>query len=248
VQAPPRTALSGPTLVRLLARFAQADVPEPRAPLSDRLSEWLGWTDAITLSTALASAGADGAPARVRRAAYAPTSAGSDAQALATRARGALVDAIAAATRDPSARKGARNGDGVSAPPPDYADFRQRYQSLQQAMESDIGDLRQRLRATLAALTPGMARLATVDAVMERSLGARERTLLAAVPTLLGAHFERLRGDAQAATPTDAADEAPAAPDAWLRAFRNDMQSVLLAELDVRFQPVEGLLAALRAC
>jgi hypothetical protein len=28
--------------------------------------------------------------------------------------------------------------------------------------------------------------------------------------------------------------------------FRKDMQSVLLAELDIRFQPVEGLLAALR--
>jgi hypothetical protein len=28
--------------------------------------------------------------------------------------------------------------------------------------------------------------------------------------------------------------------------FRMDIQSVLLAELDVRFQPVEGLLAALR--
>jgi hypothetical protein len=26
--------------------------------------------------------------------------------------------------------------------------------------------------------------------------------------------------------------------------FRKDMQSVLLAELDLRFQPVEGLLAA----
>jgi len=33
----------------------------------------------------------------------------------------------------------------------------------------------------------------------------------------------------------------------WLDVFRKDMQSVLLAELDVRFQPVEGLLAALRA-
>ena len=32
---------------------------------------------------------------------------------------------------------------------------------------------------------------------------------------------------------------------AWLDVFRKDIQSVLLAELDLRFQPVEGLLAAL---
>ncbi|MGE8634372.1 MAG: DUF3348 family protein, partial [Achromobacter piechaudii] len=36
-------------------------------------------------------------------------------------------------------------------------------------------------------------------------------------------------------------------PGAWLDVFRKDMRSVLLAELDVRLQPVEGLLAALRA-
>ena len=33
----------------------------------------------------------------------------------------------------------------------------------------------------------------------------------------------------------------------WLETFRKDMRSVLLAELDVRLQPVEGLLATLRA-
>ncbi|MBN3806694.1 DUF3348 domain-containing protein, partial [Paraburkholderia sp. Ac-20336] len=45
-----------------------------------------------------------------------------------------------------------------------------------------------------------------------------------------------------------AGHRAPVTQDAWLDVFRKDMQSVLLAELDVRFQPVEGLLAALRAC
>lgn len=45
--------MSGPTLVRLLARLADADVPESRQSLSDRLSQWLGWTDAISLSSAL---------------------------------------------------------------------------------------------------------------------------------------------------------------------------------------------------
>ena len=90
---------------------------------------------------------------------------------------------------------------------------------------------------------------------MEQALGARERTLLGTVPTLLGPHFERLRaaaeagGAAEAAERPDGASAAPPTPSrAWLEAFRKDMQSVLLAELDVRFQPVDGLLAALRSC
>jgi hypothetical protein len=46
--------------------------------------------------------------------------------------------------------------------------------------------------------------------------------------------------------PEASEDAAPVTPGAWLDVFRKDMQSVLLAELEVRFQPVEGLLAALR--
>ena len=50
-----RTAFSGPALVRLLAHFADLEVHEPAQSLADRLSQWLGWTDAIALSTALAT-------------------------------------------------------------------------------------------------------------------------------------------------------------------------------------------------
>ncbi|WP_349816859.1 DUF3348 family protein [Enterobacter hormaechei] len=39
---------------------------------------------------------------------------------------------------------------------------------------------------------------------------------------------------------------APAGNDAWSAQFRHDMRTLLLAELDFRFQPVAGLLAALR--
>ena len=67
------------------------------------------------------------------------------------------------------------------------------------------------------------------------------------IPTLLGAHFERLRKAEQSAQEeAEAAEMPPPAKPAWLDTFRKDMRSVLLAELDIRFQPVEGLLAALR--
>ncbi|HHT9044466.1 TPA: DUF3348 family protein, partial [Burkholderia cenocepacia] len=51
-------------------------------------------------------------------------------------------------------------------------------------------------------------------------------------------------GAAAADTPTVAA----IVPGAWLDTFRDEMQSILLAELEVRFQTVDGLLAALRTC
>jgi hypothetical protein len=84
---------------------------------------------------------------------------------------------------------------------------------------------------------------------MEHALGVHEHRLLSTVPLLLEKHFKRLR---KADETAQAAAEAPAEPvdgvrpGAWLDVFRKDMQGVLLAELDIRFQPVEGLLEALR--
>jgi hypothetical protein len=106
-------------------------------------------------------------------------------------------------------------------------------------METSVGNLRSRLRGMVAARNGEMTRLAVVDAIMDRALLPKERTLLGAIPKLLQGHFERLRLAEEA--------QEPATPGAWLDVFRKDMRSVLLAELDVRLQPVEGLLAALRA-
>jgi hypothetical protein len=254
-QAPQRTAVSGPTLVRLLARLTDADVPASGQSLSDQLSQWLGWTDAIALSTALnghppavastarAADGADGEGARVR----ASLAAAIDGDGLfgVPRLRGVSRTSARSLQR-------AQQSAPVEAAT-DFADFRQRYIAMQQSMETAIGTLRGRLRGMLAARTPEMTRLAVVDAIIERSLGARERSLLAAVPGMLGTHFERLRKAAQVDLQVDAqvdkgADDAPTAPQsaAWLDTFRQDARSVLLAEMDIRFQPVEGLLAALR--
>jgi len=115
----------------------------------------------------------------------------------------------------------------------------------------ETGLLRGRLRDMLALQSPAKARLAEVDAVMEATLSPREQALLAIVPGLLGVHFQRLRDAGAPDTPdtaADAADDTPAAPAAgpWLARFRQDMRTALLAELDVRFHPIDGLLAALR--
>jgi hypothetical protein len=211
VQVSRRTGFTGSALTRLLAQLTDLDVPESEQAFADRLSEWLSWTDAIALSTALNS--------RAATASSGPRAAGDAAEAEYTRVRAALANAIAA--------------DGATAS--DFPSHRRRYLARQQAMEAGIGPLRGRLRARLAARSPAMARLAAVDAVMEQVLGAHEQRLLSTVPGLLEKHFERLR---QA--------DSGVGPEGWLDLFCRNMQSVLLAELDIRLQPVEGLLEALR--
>jgi hypothetical protein len=217
-QASRRTGFTGSALTRLLARLTDIDVPESRQAFADRLSHWVSWTDAISLSTAL-----NGNPAT----APAASTSSNDEEGECARVRASLVNAIT-------------EGSPLAA---DFAPYRQRYLARQQAMEAAIGPLRSRLRAKLAARSPDLARLVAVDAVMEQALDAHEHRLLATVPGLLEKHFKRLRQAAQQQAGSD--DEVP--PDAWQDAFRKNMQDVLLAELDIRFQPIEGLLETLRS-
>ena len=220
-----RTSLTGSALIRLLARLADVETSDSKqAAFADRLSQWLDWTNAISLSNAL---GGDlpNAPSR--------SSASASAEEVdCARVRTALAKAIA---EDAHAASMAMTAD--------FSPHRRRYFARQQAMETSIGPLRARLRARLAAGSPAMAQLAAVDGVMEQTLGARERTLLSSVPVLLQGHFERLR-QADLATPRE--PDGGATEGKWPDVFCRDMQDVLLAELDIRFQPVDGLLDALR--
>lgn len=308
LQAPQRTGLSGPTLIRLLTRLTDVDVAESRQSLSDHLSQWLGWTDAIALSAALNTSPPVIAPgARL-------FSSAEERECL--RVRNTLADAITSDTAATAAKRvlpgqapvkpAAKPLAAVAEAEADYANFRQRYLSLQHTMETSVGNLRSRLRGMVAARNGEMTRLAVVDAIMDRALLPKERALLAVIPKLLQGHFDRLRNaeaaalaeaeaaakagaeaEANAAATATAAENAvanagekaqaaaldgdaalakpqadapapaqpapvapgtaaPVTPGAWLDVFRKDMRSVLLAELDVRLQPVEGLLAALR--
>uniref|UniRef100_UPI003D78A1A6 DUF3348 domain-containing protein n=1 Tax=Xanthomonas axonopodis TaxID=53413 RepID=UPI003D78A1A6 len=230
----PRAPLSGPAFIRLLARLSDAHIAQSNHALAERLSQWIDWTRAVAVSKALDGKlpDPDGLPeprpldaeacARVRTGLAASSVAELDALVVRVRAE-------------------ARNAA------PDFAPFRQHYLAMQRAMRTATGDLRERLRDLLALVSTDMARLAEVDAVMELTLSPHEQSLLNTVPSLLGAHFERLRDAVQAHhRPTDDEAAPRAVPDGWLDVFRKDMQNVLLAELDVRFHPIEGLLAALR--
>ena len=226
-QVPQRTGFSGPKLLRVLARLTETDAAGAVPSLSAVMSRWLGWTDAIALSAAL-----NGSPPEMPSGA--PARAGSErgiGDAAGTHVRAMLTAAITGQGMSSDSRR--RMPTRTAAPDPAEADFavhRQRYIALQQQMEREIAGLRGRLRAALTSRTPQAARLAMLDAVMEQVLGALEQAVLAAVPGMLEPHFTRLR-DTEGA---------------WLTVFRRDMQSVLLAELEIRFQPVDALLAALR--
>ncbi|WP_141057997.1 DUF3348 domain-containing protein [Stenotrophomonas rhizophila] len=224
-----RPPLPGPAFIRLLAGLADGQATPTSPDLSDRLSQWVDWNRAVALSRAL-----DG---RVPPPPAEAVAFDAAEEVDCARVRSVLEAAIVQQPDPP--KPGASD---------DVAAIRQRVVALQRSMQANTGRLRGRLRDMLSLAGPELGRLAEVDAVMEQTLSPREQALLATVPTLLAQHFERLRN---AALPPpvegEAADaEAVPADDSWRQRFNHAMQSVLLAELDVRFHPIEGLLAALR--
>jgi hypothetical protein len=183
--------------------------------VAERLGLWLNAFDAIGLQSAQQAIRAIQAPAP-RRA-----SDRSRPDALAAdfqRLRTSLAKAIAQPVED----------DGT------YAAFQQRHQKLQRDMEQSIGPFRDHVRQVLGRASGTLRQLAALDAVMEQVLAAREQKVLPAIGATLETRFRQLRA---AAHDDDATD--------WPAAFRNDWQQVLLAELELRLEPVAGLLDAL---
>jgi len=224
----PSAPAAGPVFVRLLARVAAAGASGDEPPLAATLAQWIDWPRAVTLAGAL-----DATPAATSE--EPPPDAFGMAAEMATceqaraQLRAAILSDALLSTADPMP---------VDATA-DFAPLRARHLAHQRAILAATGRLRGRLRDRLAAL-PGGARLAEVDAAMEQALGPRENALLSNVPDLLGLHFQRLQ--AQASAPPQGVMP-PAGP--WFDRFRLEMRELLLAELDVRFSPIEALLSAL---
>ncbi len=223
-----RSPLTGSAFVRALAALADAPAPACQDAFAQRLSGWFDWTHAFSLSAALGDASERSAvPAFGGQGALQ-----ADEREFA-RVRSALAKSIADATAGAAApRRGARATAAVDQPV-DFAAWRERYARCQLAMETQIVPLRRRLRSTLADRSAALARLAELDIVMEQVVGAQERALLAGVAVRLEPHFDALRQASSEAGP-------------WLDRFRQEMRGLLLAELELRLQPVEGLLQACR--
>lgn len=245
--APLRVPVPGATLARQLARLAGQDAVPPAQSPADRLGDWLDWQRAVALSRAL-----DDAPAAdpVGPAAS-PAGAGADGASAGAGdpvedcrgIRAALGDAIADDARDWTRPRWPRAGDPGSGLAAGAGAVQRHCLGLQRDMQAASGRLRGELRERLARHSPGAARLAAVDAVMEGLLAPREHALLAPVVPALVARFEQLHARHH---PEAGAGAEPSPGDAWRARFRGEARQVLLAELDLRFQPIEALLAALR--
>lgn len=218
---------------------AQAGGPD----FAERWSLWLNTFDAIGLQAAHQSIRAGAQPLATSTAAA--TSRSRRASALAgdvERVRGTMAQAIA---QDPLRLDGFTDADAADA---GYAPFQQRHLALQRQMDQMVPPLRDHVRQALAQASAAMWQLATLDAALEQVLARREQALLPTTVSLLQRRHEQLRQAHRQALEAAGQDDDPARwrePGGWLEAFGRDWRQALVAELDLRLQPVVGMVEAL---
>jgi hypothetical protein len=108
-----------------------------------------------------------------------------------------------------------------------YAPYRERHLQLQRHMDDMIVPLGDRARQALSRASAGLRQLVALDAALQEVLAPRADKLLPTLPGLIERRFEQLRLDNQ------------------LESFEKDWRQALLAELDLRLEPVAGLIDAL---
>jgi hypothetical protein len=211
---------SSSNLVRLLSNWTPGDGDASRMDFAERLGLWLNAFDAIDLQAAC--------PSVLPRVTAAP---GAASVARTTRAEGLGADLHK--VRAALAGAITRDDQPMAMTTPEvalYSRYQERHLQLQRQMEQMITPLRAQLRTGLSQLAPRLRPLAALDAVFEKVLGPREQALLATVSAMLKRRFEQLQL-AGAAN--------------WLGTFDREWQQALLAELDLRLEPVRGLVDAL---
>ncbi|MDQ7744739.1 DUF3348 family protein [Hydrogenophaga pseudoflava] len=226
--------LSHPSgLARQLARALPAGVsPDaPRQDVAERLGQWLNVAEAVELHAAQPAVTAAGAAAARRPPRTEPAALHATLSTELDRVRAVLARSITTAP--------------AHKPDPDdldteFALFHQRLGDQQRRMEMSVDSLREHVRQQLAQSTPAMAQLAATDAVMDGFFGGREQRLLSTLPAFLKARFAALRREAAQAREPDTPDDLR-----WLQSFAAEFEQTLLAELDLRLQPVTGLIEAL---
>ncbi len=210
-----RNDFSSSRLVRLLGPWTSAQADACGMDFAERLGLWVSAFDAIRLQGTLQTIEAIDAPVPARARPRPARVAALEDDVR--RVRSTLAHAIAQELLPlpGEADKG-------------FAPYQQRHLELQRQMEQMIGPLRAHVREALSGVSTRLRKLAALDAALDEVLAPREQAVMPATATLLKRRFEQLR---KAGEP--------------LAAFETDWRQALLAEADLRLEPVLGLVEAL---
>ncbi|CAA0101888.1 Uncharacterised protein [Halioglobus japonicus] len=237
------TAHQSPTkssrLVRFLAELLDADVQLSHQRFIERLGQSFDLADSIKISAVHAKKiEATETPPEAEKDAVKDEFQRVRASIISSAVQSFEPGASGMRTRFPELRAETATAETMSAEP--YLAF---YVAQQRNIDFRIRDLHAATRDALTTLSPQLARLAALDAVLADPLLTPARRSFIVVPRLLRRRFDTLLEDLH----SDNQDESNTR-ERWeqsLAQFRQEMQGLLLAEIETRLLPTLGLIEAL---
>ncbi|TXI62075.1 MAG: DUF3348 family protein [Limnohabitans sp.] len=242
----PRARLHSSELLRFLASQGMVDATADMGDVGQRLGDWLNFRQAIALQGFIGTVDDPDAP-------QAAPSARVDADVLRRRfseVRLALEQSIVKGSVPALGlvriEMPAAELDHPIDPKTAFDPLRRFAAGHQRQMDTIIRSLRMQLRGMLDKGTTQDRQLSTLDAIFENVLSTREARLLGKIPAefekrfakLLKQHMKQLLQAAEA-------DEPAPLTEPWLAPLCTDLRAALLAELDLRLQPILGLIEAI---
>jgi len=209
-----------PRLVSLLAAQGDAKGAVSHSQFARRLGDLIDLGHSVALSETLGLLG------RKEFIAQDQHSAGGRDDFL--RVRAAMITAVLRSLYSGSGPTRIRWPEVSVGAESDAAAYSKFYAAHQREMEARVRGLQERVRDTASGQSTELAQLASVDAAVGDSLLAHSRRLFASIPALVARRFEAVTSD-----------------DASLRAYRAEVQALLLAEIEARLLPVQGLIEAM---
>ncbi len=239
--ANPEVAANGSRLVRALVGMSVSDVAVSNKNFAMRLGRLVDLSDSISISTVHTCQSAES----FRQEANSTEA----LQAEFLRVRNGIVTAIINSY-------GADTGFGrIKFPRADrevpadsdsgYGPYGRFYAAHQRDMELKISQLRLQVHDVAEGASAELAQLAALDEVLADTLAVHSRKMFARLPGFLAKRFDQLLNSYQCAL----ADPQPGAS-TWpelLEGFGCEIRKLLLAEVEARLLPTQGLIEALNA-
>lgn len=109
---------------------------------------------------------------------------------------------------------------------------------IRRKLAANSHQMRDKVRKAMKEHNQNLARLAELDSVFDHTMASYSSQCFSHIPRVLEQRFQALQ------TPTEHAKKADMQPEDWFQRYCEEAQALLLAELDVRLEPVLGLLEA----
>lgn len=219
-QAPPRQTGHSRSRLLQLATAATGRVDDDSLPcVAERLGRLFGLGNTINLDAALAFRGSQTATAQSAVIEQLSKELGTTRRALIQRIH--------------------RYGDEIEpGDPAAFEPYLDAWLTLQRKVAATTRQLRDRVRKSMKGQSQSLARLAELDSVFDHTMAAYTSQCFSHTSRVLEQRFQDFRSS------SEPLQKPGSRTGDWLHRYCAEAQTLLLAELDVRLEPVLGLLEA----